>query len=300
MTATITAADADANELFSSLMAGTSLTVPHFDVAAYTAPDATGPLYGTVNHLTNDDLTTKSVDGTGTFDVLMGGFKAFLEGEFKANRISGAEYTKAFIALTEGAMSNAVQFLLGRDQAYWQAMQAQIQAQTAQVGLVAAKVALESAKAQLILYETQAAAAQAEYALTKLKLATESAQHDLTQVNTQLAETNLDTAQYTLTNILPLQKTLVAEQGEVQRAQTMDVRSDGVTPINGSVGMQKKLYQQQITSYQRDAEVKAAKLFTDAWVTQKTMDEGLVPPNGFTNASVDTVLTALKTNNNLG
>jgi hypothetical protein len=46
--------------------------------------------------------------------------------------------------------------------------------------------------------------------------------------------------------------------------------------------------------------VKASKIFSDAWITMKTIDEGLVPPNGFTNASLDTVLTALKTNNQLG
>ncbi|MBQ5153795.1 hypothetical protein EGM85_11085, partial [Macrococcus caseolyticus] len=62
---------------------------------------------------------------------------------------------------------------------------------------------------------------------------------------------------------------------------------------------QKELYTQQITSYQRDAEVKAAKLFTDAWITQKTIDEGLTPPNGFTNASVDDVLSTVKRNNSL-
>ncbi|MNT93606.1 hypothetical protein D3C72_2351200 [compost metagenome] len=85
---------------------------------------------------------------------------------------------------------------------------------------------------------------------------------------------------------------------EAQRGQTLDLRSDGAT-VTGVMGQQKVLYAQQVTSYQRDAEVKAAKLFTDAWITQKTMDEGLLPPDGFTNASVDTILTALKANNNL-
>jgi hypothetical protein len=46
--------------------------------------------------------------------------------------------------------------------------------------------------------------------------------------------------------------------------------------------------------------VKAAKLFTDAWITQKTMDEGLTAPNGFTNSVIDTILSSLRTNNALG
>jgi hypothetical protein len=48
-------------------------------------------------------------------------------------------------------------------------------------------------------------------------------------------------------------------------------RTDGAL-IVGSIGKQKALYDQQITSYKRDAEHKATKLFTDTWITQKTLD----------------------------
>ena len=85
---------------------------------------------------------------------------------------------------------------------------------------------------------------------------------------------------------------------EVQRAQTMDTRTNGVA-IRGSVGKQKDLYTQQITSYQRDAEVKAAKLFTDAWITQKTIDEGLLPPGAFRNDSINVILRNIKANNDI-
>jgi len=85
----------------------------------------------------------------------------------------------------------------------------------------------------------------------------------------------------------------------VQRAQTLDTRSDGVTDVEGVLGKQKDLYTQQITSYRRDAETKVAKLFTDAWITMKTIDEGLSPPTGFTNASLDEILGVLKVNNDL-
>lgn len=67
----------------------------------------------------------------------------------------------------------------------------------------------------------------------------------------------------------------------------------------GSIGKQKALYDQQITSYQRDAEVKAAKIFSDAWITQKTIDEGLTAPSALQNASLDRILTVIKTNNKL-
>lgn len=62
----------------------------------------------------------------------------------------------------------------------------------------------------------------------------------------------------------------------MQRAQT-DVRTDGST-VTGAVGKQKDLYSQQITSYQRNSELSAARVFSDAWITQKTIGRGFVAP----------------------
>ena len=106
------------------------------------------------------------------------------------------------------------------------------------------------------------------------------------------------TALFNLQTMLPQQHELLVEQTEVQRAQTLDTRSDGITVV-GTVGKQKDLYSQQIVSYQRDSELKAAKLFADAWTVQKTVDEGFVAPANFQNPSLDSVLGHIKTNNNL-
>lgn len=271
----------NANQLMASLLAGEDIQIPiiDFDNPAFQLPaDLDSELYKAVRRLTNDDLTSLVVDGSGTFDVLMTGYKAHLMEEFKANRISGAEYTKAFIALTGNAMSGAIQYLLGRDGAYWQAV-------AGQAAAITARVQLATAKAQYAATVLEALTSRANYALTKLKLATEDVQ--------------FATGEYQLYNILPQQRLLLVEQTEVQRAQTLDTRLDGNTVV-GVLGKQKDLYTQQITSYQRDAEVKAAKIFSDAWTVQKTIDEGLLPPNGFTNANLDTILTTLKQNNNLG
>lgn len=107
------------------------------------------------------------------------------------------------------------------------------------------------------------------------------------------------TKEFTVTQLLPTQKELLQEQVEGARAQTLDTRTDGTTVVVGLIGKQKDLYTQQITSYQRDAEVKAAKMFIDSWVTQKTIDEGLLAPTALQNASVDTVMQRIKTNNGL-
>lgn len=75
----------------------------------------------------NSDLTERKVDGCGTFDILMSSVYAHLRTEFDKNRITGAEYTKAYIALTESVISNSVQFLLQKENAYWQAVAGQLE-----------------------------------------------------------------------------------------------------------------------------------------------------------------------------
>lgn len=273
-------AEVEANRLLEELTKGDDFTLPDIDMSGpeWDIPGGDdSPIFGAIDKISNESLTTREVGGNGTFDALMESAHNHLKAEFKANRITGGEYTKAYIAMMESCMSNAVQFLLGRDQAYWAAAMAQIQA-------VTARVQLATSKAQFVLAKIQALSAKSEYALTKMKIATES--------ETYCA------ALFNASQMLPQQLKLLTEQTEAQRAQTLDTRTDGAA-VKGSVGKQKELYSQQITSYQRDAEVKASKLFTDAWITQKTIDEGLNPPNGFTNASIDTILTKLKSNNGL-
>ena len=317
-------AEAEGNSLFQTLTAGVSFEIPQIDV---TGPSFQIPggmdseLYKEVTRIANSELTTTTLDGTGTFDVLMRGFKAHLKEEYNQSRITGAEYTKAYTALVESAMAQGVQFLLGKDASFWQAMSAQIQA-------ITAKLQLETARVRHTTAQLEALNQEATFALTKMRLANENMQYCIGKFNHEqmlpAQKTGQDianrTAVYNLDMIMPLQKVglehnnsialfnlhtmlpqqheLLVEQTEVQRAQTLDTRSDGITVV-GAVGKQKDLYSQQIKSYQRDSELKAAKLFADAWTVQKTVDEGFVAPANFQNPSLDSVLGHIKTNNNL-
>lgn len=269
-----------ANSLQTALIAGEDFDLPPVDLTSpeFTLETGDGGLPAAVR-LTNEDLTAGIVGGSGTFDALMKGIKAHLNEEFEKGRITGAEYSKTYIALTEAALGNAVQFLLGRDQAYWQAITAQLNAQVARAAVVKARVDLETAKVQLQVVRIESQKNKAEYALTKMKIASESAAYCI--------------AKFNLDNILPANLLMINEQVEAARGQTLGTRRDG-TAIAGTIGKQIDLYQQQIVSYRRDAEVKAGKLFTDAWITQKTIDEGLLAPTGFTNANLDTILAVIK------
>lgn len=280
-------ADIEANALMVSLTEGEDFTIPEVD---FTKPefqlpfDPDGPLYAAVPQITINDLTTRVIGGAGVFDSLMDAFKAHLREEMDKNRITGAEYTKAYIALSESAMSQSVAFLLGKDQAFWQAQTAQFQA-------ITARVEMESSKIRAAAIQLEALNTKANFALTKMKIASE-------EIGVCTAKYNLETMLPQQLKNLTVQEDLLSEQMEAQRGQTNDTRTDAL-PVRGVMGKQKDLYAQQITSYQRDSEVKAGKLFTDAWITMKSIDEGLLPPSGFANASIDTVLTALKTNNEL-
>lgn len=355
MPATPSGADTLANTLLTSLTAGESFNIPDIDTGSdlYKQPAAAGALYTEINPLDVDALTSGDVGGTGVFDRLMTSAVNHLKVEYEAARISGAEYTKAYINTVSIAMQTAQQFLLTKDQAYWQAILAQQQARTAEIAATNARLELETTRVMLARAHFEAATAEVNYGLSKIKIANEDALYAQTvaetaritastglveaqtsqaaaqtagiiYTNTNILPAQLDGTQaqtshvqaqtegvsytnanmlpsqkvgldYTNANILPKQAKLLEEQAEVQRAQTLDTRSNAA-PVTGLVGKQKDLYSQQITSYKRDAETKAVKMFTDAWITQKTIDEGLLAPTQFTNTEINEVLANLRTN----
>jgi hypothetical protein len=362
-----------ADELMVALLTGEDVTIPVIDLDSteFQIPgDTNSDAYSILSKLTNADLTTGSITGTGTFDKLMVGVAAQLKGEFDNNRITGAEYTKAYIGITQSALSIAAQFLLGKDSAYWQAVQAQALAVTARLQLQTAKI--QNAAAKL-----EAMTTKANYALTKLKLSILDTEYATGQYNldnllpSQLAQTNAqtsllsydltavkpvevanlnkqgtlldsqklgqdkqndtaaynlstilvkqaglldeqiagaakdtDTKTYNLTDIMPVQKLSLQEQAEAQRGQTMNTRSDGTTPIAGSIGKQNELYAQQVVSYQKDSQLKAAKVFSDVWITCRSIEEGFPLPKQFdylsTDYATEKVFQAIIDDNDLG
>lgn len=266
---------------------------------AITLPDLSGAEYQlqpstliAVNPITNEELTKGVVNGDGVFDKLMTSLVAHLQVEYKANRISGAEYTKAYTSIVGTALGTAVQFLLGRDQAYWAAILTREQAKLAEVALVTGKVNLEIAKVNLAAMGYQALTAEAGYVLTKLKLSTEDAQFNVLRLQVEQLNFNLST-------INPLQASMLDEQIEAQHAQTHDILRAGGA-VGGFIGKQMALYDQQITSYQRDAEMKALKPFMDAWITMKTVDEGFPTPESFDIVPLNELLNDIKARNNIG
>lgn len=256
-----------ADSLLDALLVGEDLEIPVITLEdpAFNPPSiVNSPLYTTVPRLTNADLTSGEVGGDGTYDAIMQAQSIHLKEEYEAGRITGAEYTKAYIALAQAAMGQAVQFLLGKDQAYWASINAQMQALTA-------TVQLRTAKAQLAVALNEVKNQRVVFALNKLKLANEDGQYAIQKEQTQAA-----------------------------RAQTADTRSDTGATIVGAIGKQKQLYDQQITSYQRSSQLNAGKVYSDAWIALKSIAEGTDVPTAFTVANINEVLSHIQTDNGLG
>ena len=340
MAATPSGADVLANNLLKSLTAGADFSVPEVDLdsPAYELPPATGPNYETIKRLTDDDLTTGTVGGTGMFDQIMVSLVNHLKVEFNANRIAGAEYTKAYIGVIGAALQTAQQYVLQKDAAYWTAVTVQNQARVAEIEVVKARVELEISKATLVKLQFEANTASAQYGLIKMQISNADAEYarivsqtrgsdytnanilpaQLEQIETQTegvaytnasilpsqkigidrTNKNLESTgvgiDYTNQNILPKQKVLVQEQGEAQRSQTADKRSDGAT-IVGAIGKQKQLYDQQIKAYQFDSETKLVKMYSDSFISQLTINEDLGDiPEQYDKDSINSILLEMR------
>ena len=61
--------------------------------------------------LKEKDLTQRIPRGIGIFDAIMEAMSTHLKEEFATNRITGAEYTKAYVQMYQASLSGAIQFL---------------------------------------------------------------------------------------------------------------------------------------------------------------------------------------------
>jgi hypothetical protein len=257
--------------------------------------------------ITNNDFAKSYVDFS---NGAMGAAIQFLLQKDQAHWASLAAQTSAKIALIELAKAH-VDF----EESKFRMQLMAYQASTAKAQTALAKMQLATAQVEFCTAEYRLAEMLPKEAeiLTAQKAQITAQTTNVTETTIKLlpeqvrgAKAQADTAVYQLTYMMPAQKDalleqvkVTKEQHETQRAQTMDTRSDGVTPVAGTLGKQKALHTQQITSYQQDAQLKAGRIFVDAWITMKTIDEGTLPPTNFNIANLDQVLGLIRSNNDL-
>lgn len=129
-----------------------------------------------ITPITNEDLTTKVVNGTGIFDELMTAANAHLDSQFKNERITGTQYAEVYLGQLQAVLANAVQFLIERDKTYLNNLLINAQIELANKQVELADKQLEQADKQLELLEKQIELQQAQADLARQKIKTEIAQ----------------------------------------------------------------------------------------------------------------------------
>ena len=205
--------------------------------------------------ITTADLTTKAVDGSGVFDVLMAAAAAHLEAEFAKNRIKGTEYSEVYLGAMTQVLQTATQFLLSKQKA-------DLEAQLLEKQIALVNQQKLNAEVENTVLVAQECKLRAEYDLTMA---------NILRVNEEIA--------------------LLTQKTASERAQTLELGVDE----NSILGRQKALYQAQADGFKRDAEQKATKIMVDSWNVRRTTDEGTVADatNMLNDAAVGRAVTKL-------
>lgn len=238
------------------------------------------------------DLTTQVIDGTGVFDALMHTVKLHLQEEFDSSRISGSDYTTAYIQLMGTAMQVAVQYAVSKPESD-------------------AKIAEMVATLPHIIANAESTALKTEQ---EIQLLWEQTMTERANTQDTIFSNYGSTTSIPVAGLVDKQKTVYQNQvdkGEqelqllwektmTERANTQDTiigsygASNGI-PVLGVIGKQKALYQNQADGYIKDAKVKAAKLFADAAMLQlNTNDTYNTSTNGFSDTNINAVMSAVK------
>lgn len=119
--------------------------------------------------ISNEDLTTKVVNGTGIFDELMTAAHAHLDQEWGKQRITGTQYAEVYLGQMTAVLQQSVAFLIQRDAIYLNNLLTQ-----AQIDKASKELALLDKQIELI--EAQIASQEANNTLIAQKVKTEKAQ----------------------------------------------------------------------------------------------------------------------------
>lgn len=262
----------------------------------------------TLANLTEGDNT---LNGAGTFDVLMRAINKHVESQYKKGNLSQSEWAKVYVQAVEIALSQASNFVIASNNAAWQAETSKRQAELLEIQKATTQQEhrtriLETLIAKMAMARAQIDAHVSQGNLVGVKVKIGDTYHDILakEATQELLHEQVDAARSqtketlrsgaTVAGSVAIDKslktkqlTLTDEQIDAARAQTKDTIKDGLTGVGGILGSQKRLYDQQKESFIHDSMNKAIKVLADAWTTQKTMDEGWTPPNAFLNSSID-------------
>lgn len=249
------------------------------------------------------DLTTGEAKGSGLYEELMRTSDAHIKQEFEAGRLQGESYAQVYLSAMQANLQASIQYLLSYETTNknLEILDEQIKQNEKQNELLdlqkeQLRIANETAQYNLdnLLPE------QYTQALEQTKLLKE--QNTQAKLNTTLLTEQIETVgvqQQVLVeqfksaqaqNVEPtggllkvqydkgLQEVEIGKQKvDTERSQTKETNTDG-SAIEGLVGKEKGLKTVQTEGFNRQAEVQAAKIYSDVFnVMYSTEQEGLSP-----------------------
>lgn len=166
-----------------------------------------------------EQLTTKSIDGTGVFDILMQAVQVRLDAEFTKGRITGPNYSEVYLGSLTTVIGQSLQYVLSKEQT------------EAQIALIAAQTAQATKQTELLTVEISKA--EAELAILTQRLATGLLEQDQiiaqtsligeqeSEVTARIAQLSAETAQ------MPVKTAQIEAQTDQITQQTLNVVRQG-------------------------------------------------------------------------
>ena len=306
----------DANELYSTLVGdlAVDLDLPELviDTNFQLPPVEGNPAYDEIPTISLDALTTREVGGSGVFDALMEATAAHLHTEHEKGRLTGRDYAEVYTAAISSIMAQATQFLLSKDRAYWESLNAQANLKIAQAQAVRAaaevemtRLNLQTAQLNNAKVKLEAATIGNQYVLSKMSLVT--GYNDILKSEGQIRqiekEVELTDARILLTGhqadserarthdtllngqpirgLVSMEKMLAEARAETAkeeldaaRAQTKDTLSDGISPIGGMLALEKEKSQAEIIHLERQGELVEEQVDAARAQTKQTLKAG--------------------------
>lgn len=287
----------------------------------------------TITDFNIDELTTGTLNGKGTFDILMKAIEAHLRREYENQRIRGTDYANAYVGLINNALQQVTGYALEKAKLplELQLTEAQIQKLgadtilvTKQGGLVDAQIIKEMLEAEKIHLETehklprelamldaqianiQFEAQLKEYELKHLKPVQLSiAQRELALKEKQLAiaekeiaikEEQLALARFGVEVKAPAEiESLNAQTGLYnQKKITEQAQTDSSVIGKGSViDMNNQVLAEQAQSYKNDGKIKVLSIMSDTWKVRRTDDPDEAPVNDINKFNDPTIGTVV-------
>lgn len=266
-----------------------------------------------------DELTTGTLNGKGTFDILMKAIEAHLRREYENQRIRGTDYANAYIGLINNALHQVTSYALNKAKLplEMQLTEAQIYKMgadtilaTKQGGLIDAQIIKEMAEAEklhldmkhkipkeLTLLDAQITNLQheanlKEYELKYLKplqLAITQRELDLKEKQLAIAEKEiaikeqqLALARFEIEVKAPAEINSLNAQTTLyqQKTITEHAQTDATVIGDGSViAMNNKVLSEQARSYQNDGKIKVLSILSDTWKVRRNDDPDEAPVN---------------------